>query len=169
MTSGEISHVKCYVALFDCDWLNEFYRRGEIVGVAKDGVVPPGIVWVSFDPPDLDGVPTLANIHDDGRGNLIFRYAIEGSQIGFEVRCRVGLPTGTVIVVTGGPGAAGDPVLPETEIKPVLRSGAGLVTTDSRGYICWAPEGTRPAAAEVEEEFDRLDPPDWWWARGGFE
>jgi hypothetical protein len=65
---------KHYVALFDCDFLAEHYDRGDIF-VIEWGAGPPGVGWVSFDPPpELRGTPQLTHVHDDGNGSLIFEY-----------------------------------------------------------------------------------------------
>ncbi len=155
--------MKYYLSLFETSWLNAFFRRGDIVVVKEGELIPPAIVWVGFEPPTgLRGTPILTWVEDDGSGNLEFRYTLEGSEAGFAVKARIGLPTATASIVQPGKSADCDarPSAPEKE--PVLKFGAGLAETSGRSYIGWAPGGVRPTPS-VQEERDLLHPPDSWW------
>jgi len=123
-----------YVALFDTAWHGERYHRGDIL-LAGRGAGPCSGAWANFEPPkELEGIPILAHVADNGTGDLVFRYTIAESKTGFILKARIGLPQAfAVIEQPSSPRDAPSPV-PKSQ-KPVLKFNAGLVASSGRSFV----------------------------------
>lgn len=144
-----------YVCLLDCDCDGVAYNRADII-VRKPGEGPPGVGWAGFTPPEgLSGNPQLMHVADNETGDLVFRYAITETKMGFVIKARIGLPQAVVLIEP--PGSIAKDAPPEPESKPVLRfGGAGLAVTSGRSVVRWGRCRPTPKPAE------KYDP--WRWA-----
>ncbi len=130
--------LRYYVALFDVDFHQRKYNRGDILSaLPREG--PESETWASFEPIEgLLGKPKLESIEDPGSGNLTFHYSlgVHGKgQTGFYVKARIGLPLAYAEAEEPWSAKDGPPPVKAIEKPPKLEYGAGLATTASRSFV----------------------------------
>ena len=130
--------LRYYVALFDIDFRQRKYDRGDILS-ALPGGGPASGAWASFEPIEgLLGKPKLTGVDDPGSGNLTFHYTIGAhgkGQTGFFIKSRIGIPLAYAEREEPWSVKDGPPPVKAIEKPPKLEYGAGLAASAGRSFV----------------------------------